>query len=333
MKISPRLFLLALVGVIATVFLVLPALNKNENNKAVIEQLLQQGDFKQSLVKVNQYLKEHPNDPEILFLKGKLLLESDPQEAKKVLIRAAEYPATQENAKRVLAAQAMTNTEYSTAETYLNDLLQQSPDDELLLLSMAETLFHQQKFHEALPVIRATIQKQPERVESFLLEAEILDELGRVIESVQPLQQAAMLSPNHPIVQANLAHALFFSGQLVDARKHLSIALKLSPQSIELLVIKAKLQKEDGEIPSAVGTLRNILEVSPKHLEGHLLLAELLLFQNEAKAALNLLEELETTKKTEHRTLMLLSRAAWMSGETEKAQAYQAQLQLNFKKR
>ncbi len=321
--------MIGLLAVIAFVFVVLPAIHQKEIKPEDIEQIVQQGDLKQSLFKIDQYLKSHPNDPKIILLKGKLLLESDPRLAKEMLERATEFAITQESAQRVLAALAMSNADYSDAEAYLLDLLEHAPDDEALLFSMAESLFHQKKFSSALPFIRVATQNQPKRAESYLLEAEILDELGRVIESVEPLKQAARISPENPVVQANLAYALFFSGDLVGARMHLSIALKQSPHNIDLLVIKAKIQKEAGDIPFAVETLSDILKVSPQHEESRLLLAELLMFQNEPQAALKLLEEISTTNNPNHRTLILLSRAAWMAGETEKAKKYQAQIQLN----
>lgn len=333
MKIPPRLFLIGLLAVIAIIFVVLPAIQQEEIKREDIDQVLQQGDLKQSLLKIDQYLKSHPNDPEIILLKGKLLLESAPAQSMELLGKATEFPTTQESAQRVLAAVAMSKADYSTAEIYLHDLLEHSPDDEALLFSMAESLFHQKKFSAALSIIRVAIQKQPNRAESYLLMAEVLDELGRVIESVEPLKQALRISPENPVVHANLSYALFFSGDIKEARKHLSIALKKSPHNIALLVIKAKIQKEDGDVPSAVGTLRAILKASPQHEESRLLLAELYMFQNEPQAALELLEEIDGTKKTGHRTLILLSRAAWMAGETEKAKTYQAQIKLNLNKR
>lgn len=284
-------------------------------------------DFEPAIAAYREYLAVTSSDSTARLELAGLLLKSQPEEALAVLRqippRNADFPA----AARLVAAICLELGRDYDARGPLEALLDAFPQDSGIHQAFAEVCYRSKDFERAVEHARQSRRLNPRSVESCLLEAEASDDLQRPADMIEPLETALQLDPDLPQAHLNLAYALELIGRAADAKPHVDWFLTRYPRSVGGLRIRAVVERSLGKNDAALAAVRRALELSPGHLDCHLLQAELLLFDRQAAAAYDSLKPLDATWGFDRRFLSLFLRAASLSRQTEAARELQLRLQ------
>lgn len=100
------------------------------------------------------------------------------------------------------------------------------PNDRQVLEAYAKALVAAGHLHKALATIERA--QTPDNPNWKLLSAQaiVLDRLGESITARKLYKQALELNPNQPSLLSNLAMSYLLTGELVEAEKHLQLAIK-----------------------------------------------------------------------------------------------------------
>lgn len=214
----------------------------------------------------------------------------------------------------------------AVAQTALEHVVSEAPDDFAAVLSLAELYFRTGQFDRALPVARRAVTLQPDRARSHVLLAEVLDGLNRPGEMLAPLENAEQLEPDDYDTRALLGYALHFAGRLDDAERYVRWCLDRRPEDPTMWQTLASVSQDQGERDLAMTQIERALELEPNNLRSQLLKADLLLFDRQAESAWELLEPLHVRHLKDREFLAALTRAATMSGRPDDARRLQEEM-------
>lgn len=285
-----------------------------------------QGKSEQARPVFERRLEAHPTDHETRIEFAKRLTDEDPAAAVTHLQKIPDdSPLAFEAARQVFAIASNVHDDRLKEDSLLR-MERLQPDDPAVILSLAEHFYHTMQMHRAEQYARRALNLNDGRAETWLLLAEVLDELGRTAESVAPLQQALARNQNDYAIRANLAYALQFAGQLKEAQEHVDWCLQRKPNDVSLLGIQAAVHRAEGRYEQALSVVRRATELQPDHLHNRLLEADLLIYQREGDAAYRILKPLLNRHPNDRPLLAALARAAAISGRREEAAEYQQRI-------
>lgn len=282
---------------------------------------------------LRQRLAENTSDSEANFLLGELLLESDPGAARSHLQKVPRGSEFYPQALRFLAGDAMLRGDFAAAEPLLVQLLHRFPNDADVCLAAAEMYFGTARFDLALPLARRAAELKPSRAETYVLIADILDELGRISESVAPLREALQRDPELFVAHANLAYALHFRGELEAAQSEIAWCLKRDPDNVKMLLLEAKSMRDEGRFDDALKLTDRILGLDAGLSDARMLKAEMLLFQNRPAEAVECLEATASANGENQHYLALLARSYRLAGQSSRADDLQSLIRSRLKSR
>ena len=278
----------------------------------------------------NAYLKHlaaRPGDHPARFEFGEFLKPIDSTAAlvefQQVPVETPEYLPS----RRHIAHISILQGDDATAEVELERLIEFLPDDLAITLSLAELYFRTKQFRKALPLAKHVIDLAPQRPESHLLLAEILDGLGRTPEMIPPLQQSLRLNEHDYRVHSLLAFALHHSARLDEAEEHVQWCLRQRSNDAFIWRIMASISRDRGERTQALAQIRRAIQLRPDDVSCRLLKADLLLYDRLADDAWETLAPLQKTQSHNRDFLGSLARAAAMSGRLDEARACQEMLE------
>jgi hypothetical protein len=119
--------------------------------------------------------------------------------------------------------------------------------------SVEDALSHLQagRKDEALPLIQALVRSNPSDGHVHALMGICQAQHGDLESAVKSLETAALLNPNDPAVEYNLAHALFQVGRKDQARWRLTRLLENDPENQDAKLLLAHLQQSPPPAPPA----------------------------------------------------------------------------------
>ncbi len=240
----------------------------------------------------------------------------------KIPASAPEYP----QAIWHIAHIAVVDRQDMLAEEALLKLDQVRPNDPGVALSLAEIYFRAARYSESLPWVQKAVRLQSDRAMTWLLLAEVLDNLKRPGEMLQPLRKAIEQDPDLYPAHANLAFALYYSGELNEAETEARWCLERKPDDIQVRRWLAMILRDRGEYDQAMDQIRQVVEKSPDDVESRIVEADLLLFQRKAEAAYEALIPLYEKHSERRDYLGSLARAAAMSGRRDESRRYQQEI-------
>ena len=235
---------------------------------------------------------------------------------------AAEYP----QAIWHIAHIATAGKRDALAEDALLKLGELRPDDAGVSLSLAELYYRTERFTEALPFAKQATRLQPNRAQSWLLLAEVLDNLNRPGEMLRPLQEAVNLDADLYAAHANLAYAHYVFSRLDEAKVEAFWCLKRHPNDIAVRRWLAMALRDGGEHDAAFDQINLALAKSPGDVDCHIVAADILLFRRDAQQAYDSLKPLYPKHADRRDFLGSLARAAAMSGRREESRRYQHEI-------
>lgn len=283
-------------------------------------------DEKQSELAYLHYLERRPSESSVRLELVQLLKRRQPEAAFQQLRLIAPNDRRFTDAARQAAALAIDLGRDYDALAPLLFLEQAFPEDAGLQLGLAELRFRGRDFDSALKHARRCRELNPGQTEAWLVEAETLDELKRTAEMVEPLEAALRLDPDLPQAHLNLAFVYQLVGREDEALEHVQWFLERFPQSAAAYRTLAVVQRARGRTEEALAAVQRSLELKPNQLEATLLEAELLLFLRRSEEAYGILQRMYAAHGPEFRLLMLLQRAAQLSGQKTEAARWQQRL-------
>ncbi len=257
-----------------------------------------------------QHLQLRPEDHSARVALGALMKSTDARRAVELLEAVPPAAPDYLAAQRHIAEIALTVGDDHRAQEALLVLLHSTPDDYGVRLSLAELYYRQKKPKEALPQALRCAELKSDRAQTWLIIAEIYDDLGRTNEMIAPLRRALELAPELADAHLNLSYALVWSGAISEGRQEAEWCLARDPASVAARRLLAMCERDEGRPEEALIEIRRALQSAPDDLECRIVEAQLLLFLHRADEALRRLKPLLARHQDDRRLQNLAARAA-----------------------
>lgn len=128
----------------------------------------------------------------------------------------------------------------------------------------ATELLNEERFHEALTVLRDVLTKDPTNPYAFFFLGQALYEVGEIEPARDAYRAALTLAPKHLGARIAITHVLRKLGQHRDAIKEGMIALEQSPADPDALYAVGLAYLARGENPAARRYLEAFLRAKPE---------------------------------------------------------------------
>ncbi|MCA9144047.1 MAG: tetratricopeptide repeat protein [Planctomycetales bacterium] len=288
---------------------------------------IKEGHFDRAIEQYRQHLEKNPNDWAVHGELGLVLSEVDRPQALEELRKVPADSEAYGEASRHLVSICLATERLEEAERTLVALIDKTPEDWWPQLTLAELYFRQGRPREALPYAQRSTELSSELPEAYFLKAEILDDLQRPAEMIEPLQKLIDLDLENYAAHINLSYAYSEAGESERSQEEAEWCLARNTNDVNAYRFLAKSLRDQGHVEKAMETIEKGLTLSPYDLECRLLEAELLIFNRREEVAFKHLESLYEQHHNDRRLVALLGRAAAASGRTEEAKRYREQAQ------
>jgi len=123
-------------------------------------------------------------------------------------------------------------------------------------------------------LLNEAIRHRPKDVETRRQLAEAMWEAGRHDEALSELSELVQLHPHDAKLRTQQATLLWSDKNAAAATRAADAALRLDPQSIEALFVKARADAARGEYEDALASYVRLLQLAPDRLDARFELAE-----------------------------------------------------------
>lgn len=240
------------------------------------ERLLKAGRPHQALEAISGVDGDRPRSAELLMVEGMALValgESEP--ARKALLRSTAIRPDQPMAAKVLAAIAFSRGEEQRGLEYLARASTLDPGDFRPLYAAGEVHLRSGRMDAATRAFEAALQLKANHEESRI-------GLLAAMLAIRPPEQLSALFrellrdfPGNPQVQVLAARHALALGDAGSALRHAERAIKLNPDFIDAIVIRAHLLFMTGEAKSALAEATRAVECDPRNPPALAILAQL----------------------------------------------------------
>lgn len=221
------------------------------------------------------WVSQEPDNLEAQFtLATQLAKAQRPLEALPHMVKVMEGGSKPNFA--VIAAAALAMPE-QTQEELLNDfnqLLIQHKDNIDLMTGKALLQQQRGKKQEALALIRKVLDASPNETYAIIIEAKLLEEMGRLPEAYARLDEKVKQNPYNRRLRLQYARLLTHT-DMTKAREQFAILVQQSPDDGDLLLSLALVTKETGALDDAEQYFRQLLELGQHEQEAHFYLGQL----------------------------------------------------------
>ena len=280
----------------------------------------------QALQRLDEHYANEPMDDVGHYRYGEIAKSVDALKALehfRAVSRASQHYTI---SQRHIAHIALLAKRDAEAEQALLALETLSDEDHAVQLSLAELYFRQHNPRAALPRARRAAELDPNRPQTHLLIAELLDDLKRASEMVAPLTRAIELDQELYPAHLNLAYAALYSGDLESAETEARWCLSRNDRDPSAWRFLAQIARERGELDAALEHVRRAVALDADDVEAHLLEGEVLLFQRKFEDAYKKLSPLAARRADDRKFLGTFARAAALSGRRDEAAEIQQQV-------
>lgn len=237
--------------------------------------------YSEAVVKLESALQEEPMIPQALLVlstcyvelgrteeakaKLDLLLKEDPENVP-ALISMANILLEERKDEDVIALckQALSVDERSSQAQML----------------IGEIYLGQLKYSEALPYLEKGVEIQPKVTRSRLTLGACLLGFKQYDRAEKELKQVVQEAPKYPLALFNLGLLYEETGRLEEARAAYTEEVANYPGEFKARFNLGKLLFKLGDRPGSLAQMREVVKITPKLAEGHLLLARGLLYEN-----------------------------------------------------
>ncbi|MCK5114226.1 MAG: tetratricopeptide repeat protein [Phycisphaerae bacterium] len=228
---------------------------------------------------LDEILKNSPNHPDALWLKGIITLAtSDDGRGWEYLVKAADQPNTTPAIWGRYGVLLEQKNRFAEAESYLQRAIERGERDPKIMYSMGRVKFERSKYDDALKYATLSTQGDPEYTRGWLLLSDVQRNLGQKDEALESLLRAKKVSQgmvsgvidmrlgrayelkkewlraaeHYGKAEAfrgltdraafNAANCYYQAGKFAQGMKHIDIAVKLTPSANDVLELKKKIE-------------------------------------------------------------------------------------------
>ncbi len=197
--------------------------------------LLQESGRSQDAVEVyEEMLRIKPDDAEIHFAIGSVLLDSDPTAALPYLEEASRLSPSKSKFLTSLGVAYLNNNRLSEAEATLRRAIVLSPDNPNIRNNLGITLIQSRKLKEAVHELKVLLEHHPEFAAARNNLAIALAESGELGQAEREVRQAINNTPDYLDALLTLAAILDRGARLDEEYVVLKRAFALSPERIDI---------------------------------------------------------------------------------------------------
>lgn len=237
--------------------------------------------YSEAVVKLESALQEEPLIPQALLVLSACYVELGRTEEAKAKLDLL----LKENPENIPALISMANI-----------LLEERKDEDVIALCkqalsldernsqaqmlIGEIYLGQLKYSEALPYLEKGVDIQPKVTRSRLTLGACLLGFKQYDRAEKELKQVVKEAPKYPLVLFNLGLLYEETGRLEEARAAYTEEVANYPGEFKARFNLGKLLFKLGDRPGSLAQMREVVKITPKLAEGHLLLARGLLYEN-----------------------------------------------------
>lgn len=216
--------------------------------------------------------------------------------------------------------------DYSAAETKLLEVNKQVPDDPLVLLSLAELHIKKSDYKRALQYATRSSELLPERVETYLLIADIQDELDHPEKMISLLKRVLEFDSQNQAAHLNLLYAYHYTGEYESARREAEWCLSHGSKTVFVYQTLAKIEIDQGHTELAAELIQKAIALDPDNMESLIIQADLLLYKKKSAEAYKTLKRIYDENQNNIRYIGALARVAARNGDVKTAKALHEKL-------
>jgi tetratricopeptide (TPR) repeat protein len=131
------------------------------------------------------------------------------------------------------------------------------------LLMEAALALHDNRLHEAEPILKAHLKSDPFDVAAIRMLAELAGRIGRFTDAENLLRRALALSPGFTAARSNLATLLYRQGKSSDAIAELNHLAEQDPDHLGNANLKAAAHGRIGDYDEAIALYETVLKAQP----------------------------------------------------------------------
>lgn len=169
---------------------------------------------------------------------------------------------------------------FDRAETLINGVLDQDPEDGVALCIRGRIRLQQQQPHDARPDLERALQLGSDRYfgrDARLLLAHCLLETGQFADARRRFEECRDEEPENPQVYFGLGRCAWYLGRWDEAANAFRQVLQLRPDHVDALSQLAYIHEERGELAQALRLLEQAARHDPKWSDLHFRMAKILL--------------------------------------------------------
>lgn len=159
------------------------------------------------------------------------------------------------------------------------------------VLQQALTLYQQQQYQAALPLLQQLSQQLPEQALVWHVQALTLRKLGQLTAAAQSFTQALKIAPKHHEILNNYGNLLRQQQRYEQAQQQFRLALQAQPNFFEARYNLGLTALAQQQLDDALAAFLTVLKQQPQHTQARLAAAEAYRLQGRAQQALELLQQ------------------------------------------
>jgi tetratricopeptide (TPR) repeat protein len=132
-----------------------------------------------------------------------------------------------------LAATKVGKKQFEAAQSMLENLLKQKPNNAQLQYAMGSVLYLQSHLDDAANHLRESVRLQPEQLAPYYYLALVARDQGRDSEAIQDLEKLLQRYPDHGPSCEALGSLLMSAQRYPEAEVNLEKAVRLNPKSVK----------------------------------------------------------------------------------------------------
>ena len=221
------------------------------------------------------WAQQDPDDMEAQFLLASQLAKAGrPLDAMEPMVKVLEAGTKANFALIAAAALQLSEGTQNQLLDQFNALLVTHKDNVELMTGKALLLQQRGEKAEALALVRKVLDIAPDETHAIIIEAKLLDEMGRSQEAFTRLEQMVEQNPYNRRMRLQYAR-LLTQADMSKAREQFAILVAQSPGDGDMLLSLALVSKETGAIEDAEVYFRKLLMMNQHVSEAHFYLGQI----------------------------------------------------------
>lgn len=231
----------------------------------LLAQLLNSGgDFAKALQIADQVIAAEPaNLSARLIRTASLLGIRDVRRAKEELQAIIEKAPNSSDAQYQLGLINLSERNYKDALTMFDNMRKSNPGDVRGLIGMVETEMAKNDYPAAVELVKAALQKDPNRSDFKLALANIMARAGQLDESIRLFQELVQRDPKSADLNVKLGEVFRLKGDVNSAVGYFKKAMTLDPNNTQPLILTAMMFESAGRPAEAKPLYEQIIRLDP----------------------------------------------------------------------